>query len=160
MALDHIILGLYLAGGNGGSGIVIISYLTPLSGTITISAGTLQIGNNGTSGTLGTGNVINNATLTYSRSNNITVANVISGTGALINAGSGILTLSGANTYTGATTVNNGTLKAGVAFLTNTGAFGNNSDVTLANTSGVTLDITGFNTQIGSLTGGGSNGGN
>jgi autotransporter-associated beta strand protein len=76
-------------------------------------------------------------------------------------AGGGTLTLSGANTYTGATTVNGGTLTAGVASVAGvSGAFGINSAVTLANTSGAALNITGFNTQIGSLAGGGSTGGN
>ena len=65
------------------------------------------------------------------------------------------------NTYTGTTLVSGGTLKAGVASVAGvSGAFGNNSAVTLTNTAGVTLDITGFNTQIGSLTGGGASGGN
>ncbi|WP_395737791.1 autotransporter-associated beta strand repeat-containing protein [Prosthecobacter sp.] len=75
--------------------------------------------------------------------------------GGLTKQGSGTLTLSGANTYTGATTVNGGTLKAG-----STSAFGSGSAVTLANTAGVTLDITGFNTTVGSLSGGGAAGGN
>ena len=70
-------------------------------------------------------------------------------------------TLAGASTYTSQTLVNGGTLKAGVASVANvSGAFGLNSAVTLANTIGVTMDITGYNTQIGSLTGGGVNGGN
>jgi autotransporter-associated beta strand protein len=82
-------------------------------------------------------------------------------TGGLTKVGAGTLTLSGANLYTGATTVSAGTLKAGVASVANTsGAFGNNSAVTLANVAGASLDITGFNTQIGSLTGGGATGGN
>ena len=51
------------------------------SGTTTISAGDLQIGNGGTIGTLGTGAVVNNGTLTFNRSNAFTVANAISGTG-------------------------------------------------------------------------------
>jgi fibronectin-binding autotransporter adhesin len=80
---------------------------------------------------------------------------------ALIKAGVGTQTLSGANTYTGATTVNAGVLKAGVASVANTsGAFGNNSAITMGTASTAVLDITGFNTQIGSLAGGGGSGGN
>ena len=74
---------------------------------------------------------------------------------ALTKVGAGILTLTGVNTYSGATTVNGGTLKAGA-----NGAFGTGSALTLANTLGVSLDITGFDTVIGSLAGGGINGGN
>ncbi|MCX5678636.1 MAG: autotransporter-associated beta strand repeat-containing protein [Candidatus Omnitrophica bacterium] len=81
--------------------------------------------------------------------------------GTLTKNGIGTWTLSGANTYTGATTVNAGTLKAGVASVANTsGAFGKNSAVTMADVASAILDITGFNTQIGSITGGGAAGGN
>ena len=101
--------------------------------------------------------------LTLSAGTGITssISGIVSGTGGITMAGSGQWTLSGANTYTGATTVNAGTLKAGVASVANTsGAFGRNSAVTLANTAGATLDLNNFNTQIGSLTGGGTTGGN
>ncbi|MEO6739624.1 MAG: autotransporter domain-containing protein, partial [Chthoniobacteraceae bacterium] len=83
--------------------------------------------------------------------------------------GAGTQIFSGPNTYTGPTTVNAGTLKAGVATVIPfgpvgtvpaSGAFGINSAVTMANTAGAVLDITGFNTQIGSITGGGAAGGN
>jgi autotransporter-associated beta strand protein len=80
------------------------------SGTTTISAGTLQIGNGGTTGTLGTGNVINNSALSFNRSNAYSVSHNISGSGAVTQAGTGSTTLSGTNTYTGATTVSAGTL--------------------------------------------------
>ena len=54
------------------------------SGTTTISAGTLSVGAAGTVGTLGSGAVVNNGTLLISRSDaGFTVANSISGTGAL-----------------------------------------------------------------------------
>ena len=89
-----------------------------------------------------------------------------SGGGQLTKLDSGTLTsdvliLSGANTYNGPTTVSGGVLRAGVASVANvSGAFGNNSAVTIANVAGATLDLGGFNTQIGSLAGGGVNGGN
>ena len=70
-------------------------------------------------------------------------------------------TLTNANTYTGATTVTLGSLTAGIISVANvSGAFGNNSAVTLANTAGVTLNLNNFSTQVGSLAGGGTTGGN
>ena len=85
----------------------------------------------------------------------------VAGGGSLIKTGGGNLILSGANTYTGATTVSAGTLRAGVASVAGTsGAFGNNSAVSLANVATAVLDLNGFATQIGSLTGGGATGGN
>ncbi len=110
--------------------------------------------------TIGTGGVVNGGQLTFSNTGTggTTVSSVISSTGSVVvnNSGTGVTTFSAANTYTGATVVNGGNLKAGVA----TSSFGSNSAVTLANTSGVVLDITGFNNTIGSLTGGGATGGN
>ena len=69
--------------------------------------------------------------------------------------GVGRWVLTGANTYTGATIINAGTLAAGAS-----GAFGNNSPVTLANDATANIDLNGFDIQIGSVTGGGSTGGN
>ncbi|MCX5666821.1 MAG: autotransporter domain-containing protein [Candidatus Omnitrophica bacterium] len=85
-----------------------------------------------------------------------TISLVVAGVNGLTKLGAGTLILGGANTYTGATAVNAGTLKAGVI----TTAFGNNSAVTMANVAGAILDITGFDNTIGSLAGGGANGGN
>ena len=48
-----------------------------VTGSTTINAGTLQIGAGGTTGSLGTGTVSNSGTLAFSRSDDITVANVI-----------------------------------------------------------------------------------
>ncbi|MET0261361.1 MAG: autotransporter-associated beta strand repeat-containing protein [Rariglobus sp.] len=76
--------------------------------------------------------------------------------GALVKSGAGLMLVTGNNLYQGVTTVSGGTLKAGRA----TNAFGSNSAVTLFNTAGVLLDITGFDNAIGSLAGGGANGGN
>lgn len=71
--------------------------------------GTMRIGNGGTSGAI-SGNIDNRGVLTFNRSDALTYAQVISGTGGLIKAGAGVLTLSGANTFTGGTTVSQGTL--------------------------------------------------
>ena len=79
-------------------------------GTTTINAGTLQVGNGGVSGSLGTGNVVNNADLVFNLSGNTVANGAISGTGTLTKVGAGSLALIGANTYSGATTLSAGTL--------------------------------------------------
>jgi autotransporter-associated beta strand protein len=124
-----------------------------------ISGYDTQIGSLTGGGTSGGDVVLGSAMLTVGGDNNRspeTYAGVISGIGGLIKIGSGIMTLSGANTYHGPTKVIGGTLKAGVESVADmSGAFGKNSAVTLSNAAGVVLDISGYNTQIGSLSGGG-----
>ena len=73
----------------------------------TISAGILQIGSNTASGTLGTSNVVNNAALTFLRSDNFTVSNNLSGSGS-VNINNGTISLAGSNTFAGTLYVNNG----------------------------------------------------
>jgi outer membrane autotransporter protein len=79
--------------------------------TTTISAGTLQVGNGGTSGVLGGGLVTNNATLNFNRTDTLNVSNVITGSGVVNQNGTGTTNLSGPNSYTGLTTVNAGVLE-------------------------------------------------
>lgn len=74
----------------------------------------------------------------------LTHADAVTGGNALIVNGNVVLT--SANDYTGATTINAGTLTKDAA-----SAFGNDAAVTMA--VGTTLDITGFNTGVGSLSG-------
>lgn len=123
--------------------------------TIT-DAGVLQLGDGVTDGFISTtSSVVNDGTLSYVTLVDRNVGYAISGTGAVTKAGAANLTLSGANTYGGTTTINAGTLTAGVA----TQAFGVGSPVVLANAAGVVLDLAGFNTTIGSLAGAGATGG-
>ena len=88
-----------------GAGTTILTGANTYTGTTTISAGTLQIGSGGTAGTLGTGAVTDSAALIFNETDSNTVANVISGSGTLTQAGSGTTILTGANTYTGTTTI-------------------------------------------------------
>jgi autotransporter-associated beta strand protein len=82
------------------------------------------------------------------------------GTGGVRKLGDGVLTLSGANVYTGTTTISGGTLRAGIASVPGvSGPFGNGGTVSLGNVTGATLDLNGFDTQIGNLSGGGVDGG-
>ncbi len=81
-------------------------------GGTTISAGTLQIGNGGTKGSI-SGNIVDNGVLQFNRSDDIAYAGGISGTGSLTKSGAGKLTLTGTNTYDGGTTISAGTLQVG-----------------------------------------------
>ncbi|MGB0154731.1 MAG: autotransporter-associated beta strand repeat-containing protein [Verrucomicrobiales bacterium] len=104
--------------GNGaltktGAGTLVLAGNNTWSGGATVSEGTLQIGNGGTSGTIGSGNVVNDATLIFNSTGSHSVAD-ITGTGdTTISAGT--LSLNGSN-YTNDITI------ASVANVTGDGA--------------------------------------
>lgn len=85
------------------------------TGGTEIAHGELRIGDGGTTGSL-TGGVANQGLLTFDRADDVSFGGVVSGTGALVQAGGGVLRLTGANTYTGATRVQAGTLDVASAF--------------------------------------------
>ncbi|BDU21085.1 autotransporter-associated beta strand repeat-containing protein [Dyella sp. GSA-30] len=93
---------------NGGSALVLAANNTYTGGT-TISGGVLQLGNGGTAGSV-IGNIVDNGTLVFDRSDTSAFAGAISGSGSLEQQGSGTTVLSGANTYTGPTAVRAGSL--------------------------------------------------
>ena len=115
------------------------------SGGTTILGGTVQIGNGGTSGAIGSGAITNEGTLAFHRSDNLLVPGGISGSGEVHQNGSGTLTVSGASTYTGATRVNAGRLLTDGA-----NVLSDASAVTVS--QGATLQL-GGNDGIGSLAG-------
>jgi autotransporter-associated beta strand protein len=121
-----------------GDGIAILTGANSYAGTTTIAGGTLQVGNGGTTGTLGAGAVTNNATLVFNRSDDTIVGNAISGTGAVIKSGTGTLQFSADNSYTGLTTVNQGRLVLGRG----SGDYRNNASDFLI-TNGSTLAFSG-----------------
>ena len=86
------------------------------SGTTTVNAGTLQIGDGTTDGTLGTGtvSVASGAILDFNVIGTLANAGgVISGAGALVKDGAGTLFLnqSASNTFSGGLTINGGTVE-------------------------------------------------
>jgi outer membrane autotransporter protein len=95
-----------------GTGTTILTGSNTYVGGTTISAGTLQLGNGGTTGAI-SGNVVDNGAFVLDRSDTVTFAGAISGTGSLTQAGSGFAVLTGNNTYSGVTTIANGALVLG-----------------------------------------------
>ena len=95
-----------------GAGTTILTGTSNYAGGTTISAGTLQIGDGGTTGSIA-GDVTNNAVLAFNRSNSMTFAGAISGTGSVQQNGAGTTILTAANNYAGGTTISAGTLQIG-----------------------------------------------
>ena len=132
-----------------GAGTLTLTGANTYQGIATITAGTLQVGNGGATGTLGTGAVVDNSALKFKRSDNITIANAISGSGTLEQAGAGTLTMNTANTYSGDTTVSAGTLKVGNSTALGTGNLSNSATLDIGTTN-VTLGATKGYTQAAS----------
>ena len=109
-------------------------------GTTTINAGTLQIGNGGTTGTLGQGSTTNNGTLSFNRSNASIYAGSIAGSGIVRSDGAGTTTLSGANGYVGGTVISKGTLVGQTATSFGTGTITLNDGSTGANDTGLMVE--------------------
>lgn len=105
-----------------------------------ISAGTLQIGTNGVTGSLGYGTVSVDGTLEFNRADDIYIANTIGGSGVVAQNNTNVLTLAAANTYSGGTLVNQGAVKPASSTALGTPASGN-AMATIA--SGASLDING-----------------
>ncbi len=93
-----------------GAGTTVLTGNNTHTGTTTISGGTLRVGNGSTSGSLGSGAVVNDAALIFNRSNDLTISQVISGAGSVEKTGAGTMTFANAMTYSGATTVTQGKL--------------------------------------------------
>ena len=92
---------------SGSGGVATLSGTNTYSGATTITSGTLQLGDGGTTGSIGAAAVTDNGALVLDRSGSATFTNIVSGSGSLTIEGntSGLDTLSGALTQTGGFTV-------------------------------------------------------
>ncbi|KNL95169.1 AIDA autotransporter-like protein ShdA [Salmonella enterica subsp. enterica serovar Livingstone] len=93
------------------SGTLILNGAMTAKGATVDSGTTLQIGNGGTLGAFN-GDIVDNGTLTFNRSDAAVYGSVISGSGNVVKQGGGELTLSNNNSYSGGTTIAEGTLTA------------------------------------------------
>lgn len=94
-----------------GPGTLVLTANCTYSGPTSISNGTLQLGDGGSSGKPGTGTITNHASLTFNRADDLTLPNPLTGSGSVAQLGTGKTTLSGTLSHTGNTTVHNGTLE-------------------------------------------------
>ncbi|HEV7879915.1 autotransporter-associated beta strand repeat-containing protein [Bradyrhizobium sp.] len=129
-----------------GTGTTILTANNTYTGGTTINAGTLQLGNGGTTSSI-PGNVLNNGTFAINHSDAFAFGGVISGTGAFQQLGAGTTTLTAVQTYQGSTTIS-----AGVLALTGSAGIAASSGV-VANAK---FDISGLSagTSITTLSGG------
>ena len=97
-------------GVSGGD--LVLTGANAYSGGTTIASGILQLGAGGTTGSI-VGDVTDNGTLAFNRSDTVTFAGVISGSGGLSQLGPGTTILTADNSYTGGTTVSAGALAVG-----------------------------------------------
>nr|WP_242488218.1 autotransporter domain-containing protein [Pseudomonas sp. TH34] len=97
-----------------GSGTLVLTGENTYTGGTSITQGTVQVGNGGTTGSL-LGDVATSAgtTLAFDHSDPYAFGGAISGAGALNQMGSGTLVLTGENTYTGGTSITGGTVQVG-----------------------------------------------
>ena len=96
------------------SGRLLLRNDNPSAGNfLTWPGASLQVGDGGTAGSLGSADMRNDGALEFNRSDNLTVSSVISSGGSLTKSGTGKVTLTGANTLSGTVTINAGTLEIG-----------------------------------------------
>jgi len=94
-----------------GTGKLTLATDNDFAGAVNVTGGTLEIGNNGGTGSITTTAVTNNATMTYNRTNAQTFAYNTRGSGVIVKENTNVLSLGTAQALTGGITVNRGTLR-------------------------------------------------
>ena len=119
-----------------------LAYTATVSGSVTANGITVRQG----APTLTGGSItLTGGTLTSNSGSAATINTILAGSHGLTKEGTGILVLGGTNTYAGDTTVNAGTLKAGV---NNAVTYATGDDLVV---NGGTFDLAGFDVNINGL---------
>ena len=141
-------------GGAGGvtlrGGRLVLTGSSSYSGGTLVAGGTLRIGAGGTTGSI-TGPIVNQSTVAFDRSGDVTFSGTISGAGGLVKAGPGSLTLSGSNTYAGPTRIEGGVLRLTAAGQTGSGTIVPVAGGTLAIAPRLAITVPGLAANAGGL---------
>ncbi len=121
-----------------GTGTLTLLNSNIFAGATVIRSGVVQLGDGVSSNGVLLGNIDDNATLTFANPFSQAYGGVITGTGTVIKAGGGLLSMSGSNTYSGGTIINGGTLAISADY--NLGGVG---QLTMSNAG--MLQVTGTN---------------
>jgi len=130
-----------------GTGSLTILTANSYTGGTTVNGGTLNIGNGGSTGDIGSGPLVNNATVVWNR-DGISFAGPITNNGTLTKSGSSTMTLTGPLTGTGAVHLPAGTLNLDTSS-SYTYAGTVNGDGGLTKTGAGTVILAGNNTYKG-----------
>ena len=141
-----------------GSGTQTLTGANHYSGVTTINGGTLEIGDGGTTGTLGSGavTIASGATLTIHRSDNYGTGSnqVFSGAGTIIKEGTGDLIFNGGSDHTNVQGISNLVVNNGLVRTDYFGQWNSNLNLT-ANGNGI-LEMWNTNTPLATLSGNGT----
>jgi autotransporter-associated beta strand protein len=161
---NHSQIGVVSGSGNltqQGSGVLTLISNSTYTGWTYITNGTLQVGTNGATGSLGSGAVTNDGTLVFNKTGSYSVGGIKTGPGlggALTFSGAGTATLSGGNTYVNNTAVNAGVVKLGAneaipsaATVTSPALSTGWLTIDGGSTTAGILDLSGFNQTINAL---------
>jgi len=125
-----------------GGGTLTLNNNSTFSGTTTISAGTLSVGAGSTTGAIGGGTIANSGTLQINRSDTVTLANTITGSGTVSIVGNGDTTISSSLGGSVSVTGNgNDTISAAIS-----------GSGTVSQSGTGTLNLNGANTYSGGTT--------
>ncbi len=131
-----------------GLGTLVLAGDNTYTGITKISKGTLRIGNGGATGRV-LGDIVDDGTLAIDKSAAYDITGTISGSGAVVQEGTGTTRLSGHNSFSGGVTAEHGTVQAGA----DGDAFG--SGILTVNADGH-ADLDNHDTTIGGLQGAGN----